>query len=228
MTIRAWWLRLDNGQYRKLVIEPMTSPPQVDRKLLEQLAAEPGADYGQVTCFNRQTVHVVSGRFRNAVTSVIPVVGQLDRGLKRTAYCALNELAEEGENSAPPADQTIGPSKDRSVGYQPVLTRQHAGALLELTPTRLPENRAVILDLRTVVTRWDDQPEKPVDFRNVVALDRTNIVSQQFATTLTLPLRKPVLVGGLSLQPGVAADAAGAKTQLYLIVEAIDETKGVN
>ncbi len=95
---------------------------------------------------------------------------------------------------------------------------------MEFTPTRLPEEHAIILDLRSVVTRWDEQPEKPVEFRNVVTLDRTNAVSQQLATTLKVPLRQPVLAGGLSMQPGAAADGDN-RLQLYLVVEAIDETK---
>src|SRR5262245_58261962 len=79
VTIRAWWLRLDNAQYQKLTASmPPASPPAVDRKQLEQLASEKGVDSGQVTCFDGQTVHIISGRFRNAITSVIPVVGQAE------------------------------------------------------------------------------------------------------------------------------------------------------
>jgi hypothetical protein len=251
VTVRAWWLRLDSAQYQKLIAEmPAVSPPLVNRKQLEALAADRGADYGQVTCFDGQTVHIISGRFRNAVTSVIPVVGQIEPQRRpdamETALAAIDapetdriigdlvrhdhsmgkslhgiELAAN-DSSASGSDKPV-PSEG-IVGYEPVVSKQHAGALLELTPTRLPHERAVILDLRSLVTHWSAQPEPPVQFRNIVPLDRTSVLSQQIATTLKVPLKQPVLVGGLSLEPGSAAEA-DAKLQLYLVVEAIDETK---
>src|SRR5262249_54626 len=79
VTIRAWWLRLDNAQYQKLTSGmPPASPPAVDRKQLKHLAGDKGVASGQLTCFDGQTVHIISGRFRNAITSVIPVVGQAE------------------------------------------------------------------------------------------------------------------------------------------------------
>jgi len=258
VTIRAWWLRLDNAQYQKLTSNmPPASPPTVDRKQLEQLASEKGVDSGQVTCFDGQTVHIISGRFRNAITSVIPVVGQAEpqpesldsKGMENAlaavdspqtnrilaqmlfapkeqkGHGGLNGTALAAADEAPttlPGGKTI-PSEG-IVGYQPEITIQHAGAMLEVTPTRLPESRAIILDLRSIVNRWDAQPEKPVEFRNSMPLDRTNVVSQQLSTTVKVPVRTPVLVGGLSLQPGAANDAE-SKSQLYLVIEAFDESK---
>ena len=79
VTVRAWWLRLDMSQYQRLLADmPASSPPKVNRTQLEQLAADRAADYAEITCFDGQTVHVISGRFRNAITSVIPVVGQAE------------------------------------------------------------------------------------------------------------------------------------------------------
>jgi hypothetical protein len=192
VTIRAWWLRLDGNQYRELLADmPAASPPAVNRKQLERLAAD-SADYAEITCFDNQTVHVVSGRFRNAITGVIPVVG------------------------------------DNSAAYQPQMSTHLAGGMLEVTPTRLPDSKAVVLNLHSIVSRWDEKPAEPMEIHeihDVVKLDRVNIVSQQLATTLKLPVRQPVLVGGLSQQPGAGADANGDKSQLYLVVEALDEAK---
>ncbi len=81
-----------------------------------------------------------------------------------------------------------------------------------------------MLDLRSIVSHWDEKPEAPLGTHNVVELDRTNIASQQLATTLKLPVHQPVLVGGFSLQPGATGDGE-AKSQLYLVIEATDETK---
>jgi hypothetical protein len=112
----------------------------------------------------------------------------------------------------------------QGVGYQPVITTQQAGAMLELTPTRLPEGK-IVLDVKCFVNQWDDQPQKQVDFRNVVALDQTKTVMQQLATTLKLPVRKPVLVGAMTLQPGASPSDAAGKLRMHLVVEALDESK---
>ena len=52
-----------------------------------------------------------------------------------------------------------------------------------------------------------------------ITLDRMNLVVQQLATTLRVPLRQPTLVGGLTLEPGAADQQAGVNQQLYLFVE---------
>jgi hypothetical protein len=257
VTVRAWWLKLDMSQYQRLLTDmPASSPPKVNRTQLEQLAADRAADYAEITCFDGQTVHVISGRFRNAITSVIPVVGQAEPPLSAESevqlaasdshgsskfmftvfddgtrtnhkdHCGSESLlAMAGDATGggeAPAKLSGSPTNEGVVGYQPVFTTQHAGAMLEITPTRLPDSKTIVLDLRSIVNRWDDKPETPVEFRNVVRLDRTNVVSQQLGTTLKLPVRQPVLAGGMSLEPG--ADVNG-KSQLYLVVEAVDESK---
>jgi hypothetical protein len=188
VTVRVWWLRLDKSQYQALVAgTPSQSPPLVNRTQLDALANQSGADFGQITCFDGQTVHMISGRFRNTMAGVIPVVG------------------------------------DNAATYEPTIEKQHSGALLEITPTRLPESRSIVLDVRSIMNRPDDRADEPIKFRDIATLDRLNSISQQLATTLKVPVRQPVLVGGLSLQPGAAAEA-DSKTQLYLIVEATDES----
>ena len=254
ITVRAWWLPLDEAGYQKLMAKgPAASPPLVDRKQLETLAAEPGVDFGEITCFDGQTVHILSGRFRNVVSSVIPVVGQVDQ--EKTTIEGRIELAAIPSRSgnqivadALQRDRTSqgtaedcqmatllaqapegggaqpAPHSEKGVGYQPVITTQQAGAMLELTPTRLPEGK-IVLDVKCFVNQWDDQPQKQVDFRNVVALDQTRTVMQQLATTLKLPIRKPVLVGAMTLQPGASPSDVAGKLRMHLVVEAFDESK---
>lgn len=272
VTIRAWWLRLDAAQHQKLVADQSTaSPPLVNRSVLKAFASEQTADAGEITCFDGQTVHIISGRFRNAITGVTPVVGQNDlpalpptREVQLASATGVNTRKAEadidvmisadykspaGLQLAVNATETEGTEEPAAggglggggsfvggpggglggmtagvnvIGYQPQSSKLHAGALLEVTPTRLPENEAVVLDLKTKVSQWTDSPAG-LEFNNVVKLDQTSVISQQFSTTLKVPLGKPVLAGGLSLQPGAAP--AGAKTQLYLVIEAVGSEK---
>ena len=95
--------------------------------------------------------------------------------------------------------------------------------MLEVTPTRLPGS--IVLNLQSIVSRWDEKPAEPMEIHNAVKLDRVNVVSQQLATTLRFPFQQPVLVGGLSEQPGTASAANAEKSQLYLVIEALDGSK---
>lgn len=251
VTVRAWWLRLDAAQYQKLLAEmPAASPPLVNRKILEAYATEKTTDSGEVTCFDGQTVHIISGRFRNAVIGVTPVVGQNEpvqqQPQSEVQLAAVNaaafepiaqdvvihrdyseqagvQMAQATPSEEQPANIGGGanlnsPTAINVVGYQPQSIKLHAGALLELTPTQLQEDNAVVLDLKSKVTQWNENPQG-IQFNNVVKLDQTSVVSQQLSTTLKVPIGKPVLVGGLSLQPGATPD--DAKGQLYLVVEAV-------
>jgi hypothetical protein len=107
--------------------------------------------------------------------------------------------------------------------YQPVVVTPHVGALLQVTPSVLPGNDGVMLDIHSSVTRLD-QSEKPVelqgtgdaDGKTVVQVDRMNARAQQLATSLRVPLGQPVLAGGMSF-PG--REATTQEGQLYLVVE---------
>jgi hypothetical protein len=55
-----------------------------------------------------------------------------------------------------------------------------------------------------------------VPFGGITELDHTEVISQQLATTIKMPMGKPVIAGGLTLEPG-----GSSGTRLYLVVEAV-------
>jgi hypothetical protein len=202
VTVRAHWLFLDAKQLGQLTRadENRVAPAAlqaVHRAVLEQLAAEPKNYSGRVTCFEGQTVHIVSGRSRSAVTSLQPVVAA------------------------------------GAVAYDPQVSTVHDGAVLQVTPTLSGRANSAIIDIQSVVTRWD-KPGEPVEITGqanpqegaqgpvgVAAhvagrIDRMNYLSQRLATTLRVPLDQPMLVGGMTFEPG---RDDGDSPQLYLIVE---------
>lgn len=253
ITVRATWLSLDGEQLAALTAgTPATSPPLVDRAKLEALSKEAGAapraatapavDAGEVTCFNGQTVHIVSGRFRGAVTSVIPVVGQLEETQKTESAVAAAENASPA-TSARRMDETVlaqvvaestGPAvspqlnnlqgglANQGVGYQPIVSTQHSGIMLEVTPIAMPGANAIVLDLRSIVSQWQPPAAGTASFGGITQLDHSEVISQQLATTIRMPLGKPVIAGGMTLEPG-AATSTGAR--LYLVVEAVTSTE---
>jgi hypothetical protein len=62
------------------------------------------------------------------------------------------------------------------------------------------------------------QPVVQADLVNATAtmIDRLNVVNQEFATTVRLPIGKKVLLGGMTLEPASQTDPG---RQLYLVVE---------
>jgi hypothetical protein len=80
ITIRARWLLLSGQQLAGLGASSEPTPPgptpqAVNPKALAALAPETERYAGQITCFNGQTVHIVSGRLETIVGGAIPVVG---------------------------------------------------------------------------------------------------------------------------------------------------------
>ena len=207
--VDAHWLPLDADQLAQLLGADSAksggrAPLAVDPGALAKLAREVPGYRGRITCFSGQTVHLASGSRRSVVIGAIPVVG-----------------------SAP--------------AYQPIMATPNLGVVLEVTPALGSED--AVVDLHSMVTEWRE-PDPPVRIGSPYAstrripmvpgeveetpggtasmeVDRLNIPAQQMSTTLRVPLGKPVLVGGLTLEP--TETASGEQTdrqrkQLYLVV----------
>jgi hypothetical protein len=82
VTIRAWWLSLDEPGLRAL-LDP--SPAAVGRRLvrvdaLSDLAGSTIRYRGEITCFDNQAVHIISGEVKTLVRGATPVVGGAEVG----------------------------------------------------------------------------------------------------------------------------------------------------
>lgn len=101
-----------------------------------------------------------------------------------------------------------------------------AGLLLDVTAVLNPEGTRAMLNLQSVASDWQDPSgatTRPT--ARQADIDRIEVVVQQMRTSIALPSGQPVLVGGMTLDPGDHADGGDAPRQLYLIIEA-SGTKG--
>jgi hypothetical protein len=133
------------------------------------------------------------------------------------------------------------------LGYQPVIQVPNAGVVLELRPTVAPGGETAVLDVQSVVTRWDqgepparvgaswppaqvtEAAAKPGDPQESTQepggtascpVDRPIMPTQQFAAAVRVPLGKPVVLGAMTFSP--TGDAGLDRPpenpkQLYLI-----------
>jgi len=143
----------------------------------------------------------------------------VDRHASTPRHVLAQVVADEVVPATAPAALVPGRAflaRQPNLGYQPIIRAMNMGALLQVTPTLIPNTRSVALDLQSIVSRWHGDEDAPVPFI-AAPLDRLNIVTQQFMTTLRVPMGQPVLVAGLTLEP---IAAAAVDEQLYLVIEA--------
>jgi hypothetical protein len=111
------------------------------------------------------------------------------------------------------------------MGYDASVSLVQDGAMLMARPLLTEDGRAAI-DLESVVSQWNDlKPAKlakfastqPVNTRVPGLPDRMDMLIQQMTASITVPLGKAVVVGGMTAAGPVAKDAEPRK--LYLIIE---------
>ena len=107
-------------------------------------------------------------------------------------------------------------------GYSPSTAIVQAGTALQITPLVSADEKSAVVDVESIASDWLSPAEysnfTPVGMANQAAgtaasLDRMNMLVQQLRTTVRVPVGRPVLVGGMTADPGTQAE------QLYLIIE---------
>jgi hypothetical protein len=234
VTIDARWLMLTSDELAELLMSDEKGVPQVKRDQLDRLTKRAGSIRGITNCMSGQLVYVVSGTLKNVVSGYVPVVGSVaspnrDIQVARAVDSAIRFVAD-----AVPA-ATGG--RQTGVGYQPIVQSLNFGALLEIRPMLRPgAGGNVVVDLRSTVTVQGDMKERDgakLKEELAPAVDRVSIETLEFATTLKMPLNKPVLVGGLTYlgsatgaekdagmeQAGSDTASGAEKRQMYLVLE---------
>jgi type II secretory pathway component GspD/PulD (secretin) len=211
VTVEATWIVLD-GQKLNALRATQNGPPDhpdarlgLDPKQLSVLSHDSAAFRGQLTCLNGQTVHFATGQRRVVASGATPTVG-------------------------------VG-----AAGYSTSLEVLNIGAVLQVTPmvASAGDRHSAILDLHSVVTQWG-KPGEPIKVtsqsvagmseksssgtlvHHMATIDRVNVGTQEWSTTIQIPLGVPVLVGAATLTDGAdQGPNAGAtnRPELGLVIE---------
>jgi hypothetical protein len=185
VTVEATWVLLDGQKIESLRTAQSNGPHatlSIDRKWLTEIAHDTTTFRGQITCLNGQTVHFATGQRRVIPSGATPTVG-------------------------------VG-----AVGYSTATEVLNIGAVLQVTPmvTTAGDRRTATLDLHSVVTQWGKQgdpihvtsqsatgsSEKSLGgplVNNVATIDRANVGTLEWSTTVEVPVGEPVLVGAATL-----------------------------
>ncbi len=221
VAIDARWLMLNSDELDRLA--PATEAAgitTVDPKVLEEFTRRPTSLRAITNCFSGQLIHVASGTEKSVVSSWIPVVGSVDWG-------SPDEMLAGGRVPVRFVNETFG-GRAAAVGYQPILTNLNLGVVLEIRPVVVANENSAIVDLSSTLTFADkaQQAPAPVGSEMTPQVDRLAIETVRLATTIGVPLGKPVLVGGLtyspvsaiSMRPGVDGEPRGEMPQVYLVL----------
>ena len=191
--VTADWLLLEPADLAKLV-KPAGDREgalrEIDPAALKSLPDKARHFHAETLGFSGQTVHVVSGRVRSVAASATAVVAQ---GV---------------------------------VGYQPEIAGLGGGIALQVNPRVDFDQQSAVV---TLYSTFND-PETSLGPMQIISgapatqpasgegntFQPVNTVLQELRTTVKLPLGKPVLVGGMTLEPAAKNTDLG---QLVLVLK---------
>jgi hypothetical protein len=201
--VEATWLLLTPQQLETLRQPSGDNPGSrsaVSRKSLDEVARQTTAIHGRITCLNGQQVHLATGRRQVISSGGTPTVGMA------------------------------------ATGYQPIISVINLGAVLQVTPSISGDSKALV-DLQNIVTQWKE-PGAPIQVTSQVAagssekqaggplvntmltIDRADVGTQEWSTTVSIPIGEPVYVGSVTLTNDKASHLeAGQNPELALVIE---------
>ncbi len=201
VSIRADWLWLTSAEVGGIVLP-------ADKRTTEQpygvvdgdkwaiaLAATPAAEsrplHAATTCYNAQTISLVSGAESAYVSQIEPTAAG---------------DSEEGQST--------------ELGYTPTTRVLFEGAALQVTPLINKRGTIVTLDIQSRLSRRQAEsnsaPTTPAGSARdaAAAIDLPRLAIAQLATTIRAPVETTMLVGGMDL----AGEPAAGDRGLYLFV----------
>jgi len=227
--VELHWLWLDAEQHKRLIGNTKSSVVgqtslTINGKVLAELVNKVPGFHGQIACSNGQVVHLASGDRRSIITSVVPIINTTPQPvIERPNVGVVINLCP-----------SVVPGDDVAIlDVQSTITRWGKQPPPALVGASWPQSQAVkdlaseeVLPQKT--TEQTDRSSSPCSQRIVAhqggsascPVDRPVMPAQQFATTVRVPLGKPVILGSMTFAPsGDAglAEAAEDTTQLVLI-----------
>jgi hypothetical protein len=204
VTIEATWLVLTPQQLetlRRFSAGKDDAPAADLRKSFEELSQQAMAIHGHITCLNGQQVHLATGRRQVIASGGTPTVGM------------------------------------GAVGYTPIVSVLNLGAVLQIRPSRSADSGKALIDLGSVVTQWKE-PAAPIQIssqvvagadekkaegpliHSMVTIDRADVGTQEWASTVSIPIGQPVYIGSVTLSGDKAGHLEPAQNpELALVIE---------
>jgi hypothetical protein len=233
VTVDAVWLSLTSEEFEKLAPKENGQGGELvplDPGLLKELAAKSPSQQGRLSCYNDQTVHLVSGNRKTLIVSAVPTVGFYSTAYtpviaipnigvlfqvrptvdpdRKSAVLNLTSTVTEWQDPGDPV--TIkGESKAGPVNGLEAATGLGGASGLPVGGATAPG-----------MTGGRGMPANLPDGSTQITLDRVNLKTQHLGTTVRVPVGQPVLVGGMSsINANPKTNPDTPSRQLYLIVK---------
>lgn len=204
--IAARWLLVDDEkkeEVHRILAEGVKQGEGKRAAALHDLARLGPGFGGEITCFDRQTVHIASGQGRTVLAGAQPTISA-----GAVAYDPKLVVAQTG------ATLEVTPAR---IGASEVVLDLH-----NIVSRIRPGDGPAILST--------PQPAHKSGENSAVAappigLDRVDVLAQEFSTTLRMALGKPAVAGGFSLEPESAGDDGSEGRTLLLLLEVTEAAK---
>jgi hypothetical protein len=203
VTVEATWLVVTPQQLTTLrgpSAEGQAS--RFDPKAFRDLSQQATALHGQITCLNGQQVHLATGRRQVISMGGTPTVG-------------------------------VG-----AAAYTSNIAVINLGAVLQVTPSISADAPKAFVDLHSAVTQWKEPSKPPIQvtsevlagtaekkiegpaIHTMVTADRADIGTQEWSTTVSIPIGQPAYVGSVTLTDGNSGKLEpGQNPELALVIE---------
>jgi hypothetical protein len=201
-TVEATWLVLTPQQLASLRGPSAGRGSLVEPKTFRDLSQQATALHGQITCLNGQQVHLATGRRQVISTGGTPTVG-------------------------------VG-----AAAYSSNIAVLNLGAVLQVTPSVSAGSQKAFVDLHSVVTQWKEPAKPPIQVTSEVfagtaekkiegpavhtmaTVDRVDIGTQEWSTTVSIPIGQPAYVGSVTLKDDKSNKVEpGQNPELALVIE---------
>jgi hypothetical protein len=201
-----------------IVIVQTRANHETIQKLLDELRRTAGP--AQIATVHATWLLVAQGELPKPMTEVS------DDWIKRqkiycesqiTCFSGQTVHASSGRSKRVVTDNTpiVGTLSSRE---DPTVEAVMSGVMFQVSPLLIPGTDLAVIDVQSAASEWSKGADESARVENV---DRVPMLCQEMKTTARVPLRKRVLIGGMTLD---ASDAEQGGRQLYLVVE-IDGAK---
>ena len=238
VSVQTWWIRADSGVTSDLVDSETSKKVGAGvvaenrwKEFFNKAKEEKKIAYAStLTGHNNQTLHAISGKQISLTVGAEPFeTNDIQWHVKDfdDLESVIPELAQN-DDYGPENFGFLGQQK-RIVGFRPVKSFFHNGAVLQITPLATRGGNYVILDMQAKLNelargdRGETISVEKEGGETSIQLDDIDYLSCQFSSTLRCPKNQVVLAGSMTSNPSAENETPEILIFVRVSVHTIEE-----
>jgi len=238
VSVQTWWIRADSGVTSDLIDDETTETVGAGvvaenrwKEFFSKAKEEKKIAFSStLTGHNNQTLHAVSGKQVCVTVGAEPIeTNDLQWHVKDLEELESGPSQLDVDEESLPYNLGLLGRKKRIVGFRPVNTFFHDGAVIQLTPLATRGGNFVILDLQAKLNELvgGEGGEKisvaKDEGETSIELDDMDYQSCRFSSTLRCPKGQVVLAGSMTSDPSAESETPEILVFVRVSVHTIEE-----